>query len=111
MPTTAHRITSSGTSANDLISASIVLPFGLCQDEELGSPWQNRAGSDDYLSTDNVVVRVLCLRASRPRAVAALPHDNGDSFDRMPVAQGLAEGWALVSNESRLERYGISRIW
>ena len=54
---------------------------------------------------------LLGIELEHLRAVAALPHHHGDHFDRMPVAQALAEGWALVSNESRLERYGIPRIW
>ncbi len=54
---------------------------------------------------------LLGIELEHLSAVATLPHHHGDPFDRMLVAQALTEGWPLVSNESRLERYGISRVW
>lgn len=34
-----------------------------------------------------------------------------DPFDRLLVAQALAEDMALISNDEHLDHYGIERIW
>ena len=34
-----------------------------------------------------------------------------DPFDRMLVAQALADGLTLVSRDTRLDAYGVSRLW
>jgi PIN domain nuclease of toxin-antitoxin system len=44
-------------------------------------------------------------------AAGALPRFHGDPFDRMLVAQALAEGLALVSKDAELGRYGVKRLW
>lgn len=54
---------------------------------------------------------LLTIGLDHLTAVSSLPHHHGDPFDRLLVAQSLSEGWPLVSNESTLERYGISRVW
>jgi PIN domain nuclease of toxin-antitoxin system len=41
----------------------------------------------------------------------ALPEIHKDPFDRMLVAQALAEGCVLVSNERLFDRYGVERLW
>lgn len=41
----------------------------------------------------------------------ALPDLHRDPFDRMLIAQSLAEGCALVSNERLFDRYGVERFW
>jgi PIN domain nuclease of toxin-antitoxin system len=43
--------------------------------------------------------------------VGELPHHHRDPFDRMLVAQALADGVACVSRDERLDSYGVSRIW
>ena len=47
-------------------------------------------------------------------AVATLPfppNNHRDPFDRLIVAQAIVEGMGLVSADSRLDAYGITRIW
>ncbi len=41
----------------------------------------------------------------------ALPGDHRDPFDRMLIAQAMAEGLALVSNEVVFDVYGVRRVW
>jgi PIN domain nuclease of toxin-antitoxin system len=43
--------------------------------------------------------------------VATLPLHHRDPFDRMLVAQSLREAIPLVSADSVLDTYGISRLW
>jgi PIN domain nuclease of toxin-antitoxin system len=40
-----------------------------------------------------------------------LPDHHQDPWDRMLIAQAQAEGLAIVSNETRFDGYGVSRIW
>ncbi len=43
--------------------------------------------------------------------VVKLPFHHRDPFDRLIVAQALAENLSIVSIDSRLDDYGISRLW
>ena len=38
-----------------------------------------------------------------------VPHR--DPFDRMLIAQGLAEGLTLISNETQFDAYSVMRLW
>lgn len=40
-----------------------------------------------------------------------LPQHHGDPFDRLLVAQALAEQIAIISNDAILDRYSVSRLW
>jgi len=44
-------------------------------------------------------------------AIRALPLIHGDPFDRMLVAQALAENCTLVSGDGVLARYGAPVVW
>jgi PIN domain nuclease of toxin-antitoxin system len=54
---------------------------------------------------------VLGLRVEHAAKVALLPFHHRDPFDRMIVAQSLAEDIAVVSNDAILDDYGIKRLW
>ncbi len=41
----------------------------------------------------------------------ALPGPIRDPFDRMLIAQAMAENLLLVSNETIFDRYGVARLW
>jgi PIN domain nuclease of toxin-antitoxin system len=41
----------------------------------------------------------------------ALPPHHKDPFDRMLIAQALAESLTLISNEPLFDRYGVARLW
>jgi PIN domain nuclease of toxin-antitoxin system len=58
--------------------------------------------------------RLLALMPVAPVHIAAvieLPFHHRDPFDRMLVAQTLAEDLSLVSNDDVLDAYGIRRMW
>lgn len=40
-----------------------------------------------------------------------LPMHHKDPFDRMLVAQALADDLTLVSGDESLDRYGVTRVW
>ena len=42
---------------------------------------------------------------------AQLPCHHRDPFDRMLIAQAMAEKIPLVANEETFDQYGVSRLW
>jgi len=55
--------------------------------------------------------RVLPIRATHVTALAALPDLHRDTFDRMLIAQSMAEGWPLVANDQQIRGYPVRTIW
>lgn len=48
---------------------------------------------------------------SHAEGVARLPHHHRDPFDRLLIAQALAEGLSLVTHDRRFEPYGVEILW
>jgi PIN domain nuclease of toxin-antitoxin system len=57
--------------------------------------------------------RILPIEPRHADRLIALPHfkEHKDPFDRLLVAQALTEGISLVSNDPRLDSYGVTRLW
>ena len=65
-------------------------------------------------AVDSNAFRILPISPRHAAAVSTLPYlpiNHRDPFDRMIVAQALAEGMGLVSGDRILDAYGIMRIW
>jgi len=56
-------------------------------------------------------VEVLPVRVAHIDRLDALPDIHRDPFDRMLVAQALAEDYTLVSRDTLLARYGATVVW
>ncbi len=56
-------------------------------------------------------IPTLAVRTAHVRVLAGLPDLHKDPFDRMLVAQSLAEELTLVSKDATLARYGAPVIW
>ncbi len=61
-------------------------------------------------------IPALAIRTTHIQALAALPElhvasTHRDLFDRILVAQAIAEGLTLVSKDAVLARYGVPVIW
>ncbi len=56
-------------------------------------------------------IPALAIRTSHIRALAALPELHKDPFDRILVAQAIAEGLMLASKDALLGRYGVPLVW
>lgn len=54
---------------------------------------------------------LLPIDHSHVLAVAGLAHHHGDPFDRLLVAQALAEGLTLVTGDPKLTPYGAPVLW
>lgn len=55
-------------------------------------------------------IRQLAITAEHAVAAGDLPRHHDDSFDRMLVAQAIAESLTIISNDSRLRLYPVSLI-
>jgi PIN domain nuclease of toxin-antitoxin system len=52
----------------------------------------------------------LPITVSHAYAAGALPRDHDDPFDRMLVAQAMAEGLILVTRDPRMGLYGVGTL-
>jgi len=53
------------------------------------------------------LMSLLPIRLEHAIAAGSLPHHHRDPFDRMVVAQGLAEGMMVITRDEVLSRYGV----
>ena len=67
------------------------------------------ADIDAVLSDQSFVGLPISIRHGQ--AGGALPGPHRDPFDRMLIAQALAEDLTLVSNERIFDAYGVKRLW
>ncbi|MGA8270589.1 MAG: type II toxin-antitoxin system VapC family toxin [Candidatus Sulfotelmatobacter sp.] len=56
-------------------------------------------------------IRILDVSADHGIRAGSLPGPHKDPFDRMLIAQALAENVPLVSNDRALDGYGVKRLW
>ena len=62
-------------------------------------------------ATELMAARVLPIRASHVTALAALPMLHKDPFDRILIAQAVAEGLDFVTNDEPIAEYPIRTAW
>jgi PIN domain nuclease of toxin-antitoxin system len=56
-------------------------------------------------------VELLPISPLHAEGVAALPWHHRDPFDRLLIAQALAERLAIVSSDAALAQYGVEVVW
>lgn len=56
-------------------------------------------------------IPTLAIRTAHVRRLAGLPEFHKDPFDRILVAQALAEGLTLATKDALLARYGPLVVW
>ena len=71
------------------------------------------AGIADDLSSiiANQGFEELPITVADAALAGSLPRLHRDPFDRMLIAQALAGGLTLVSNETVFDGYGVQRLW
>jgi PIN domain nuclease of toxin-antitoxin system len=62
-------------------------------------------------ATGLVAARVLPIRVSHVSALAALPPIHRDPFDRILIAQAIAEGLQFVTNDEPISEYPVQTVW
>lgn len=76
---------------------------GLLSISDLATWWRR--------ATDLTAARVLPIRASHITALAALPGHHKDPFDRILIAQLIAEGLPFVTSDASIQAYPAQTIW
>lgn len=56
-------------------------------------------------------IDILSVTADHGIRAGLLPGPHQDPFDRMLIAQALAENVPIVSNDRALDGYGVRRLW
>ena len=56
-------------------------------------------------------IEVLPISVAHLSVVAALPFHHRDPFDRLIIAQGMAEKVEIVSGDGEFDAYPIKRFW
>jgi PIN domain nuclease of toxin-antitoxin system len=56
-------------------------------------------------------IGILPILIGHTAAVIALPFHHKDPFDRLLIAQSLTEKMSIVSADTTLDAYGVSRLW
>ena len=62
-------------------------------------------------ATELVGARTLPIRESHVSALAALPIFHKDPFDRILIAQAIAEGLDFVTNDDQIAPYAVRTVW
>lgn len=57
------------------------------------------------------VITLLDITVAHTMRITTLPFHHRDPFDRMLVAQAMAENLPIVSADTIFDAYGIARIW
>jgi PIN domain nuclease of toxin-antitoxin system len=55
--------------------------------------------------------RLLPIQAAHLLTLDALPHHHNDPFDRLLIAQAIAENLPIISTDPALDAYGVTRLW
>jgi PIN domain nuclease of toxin-antitoxin system len=56
-------------------------------------------------------IGILNITLAHTAAVSTLPFHHRDPFDRLLVAQSLVEDIPIISRDSTLDAYGVTRNW
>ena len=51
------------------------------------------------------------IELAHTKIVATLPHHHRDPFDRLLIAQAMAEGMPIVGADTLFDAYGVVRLW
>ena len=54
---------------------------------------------------------ILPIEPKHTALVATLPFHHKDPFDRLLIAQAMAEGIPMVSADAAIDPYGVQRLW
>jgi len=76
---------------------------GLLSIQDLATWWRR--------ATDLTAARILQIQASHITAMAALPMIHRDPFDRILIAQAVADGLGFVTNDGMVSDYPVQPKW
>ncbi len=60
---------------------------------------------------ENLGFHILPIQHRHLHLMITLPHHHRDPFDRLLIAQALADRMILISHDSRFPAYGVPLLW
>jgi len=75
--------------------------------------WQLNRPYEDFIDVamNRYNFQVLPILPAHTARLIGLPFHHKDPFDRLLVAQSLAEAISIVSSDIVIDAYGINRVW
>ena len=61
--------------------------------------------------TNNNDISILPISPAHSQIVSNLPFHHKDPFDRMLIAQSLADGLTILSKDDQFAAYGVAHVW
>lgn len=96
---------------NDVI-VSAASAWEICTKHRIGklpgADWIATGFEGEMLRRGFALLPITVQHAERAGTMVG---DHKDPFDRMLIAQALAENLTLISNETLFDRFGVTRLW
>src|SRR5205814_10398858 len=75
--------------------------------------WQLNRPYEDFINIglNQYGFQVLPILPTHTARLIGLPFHHKDPFDRLLIAQAMVEGVPIISNDTALDAYGITRLW
>ncbi len=75
--------------------------------------WKLNRSYEDFidLALNKYGFTILPIDPKHTARLIGLPFHHKDPFDRLLVAQALVEGFPIISNDSAVDTYGVTRLW
>ena len=90
------------------IAISIASPWEMSVKHRIGKLAESGAITMDWLEQN--AFTVVPLRASHLKVLETLPLHHRDPFDHLILAQAIAEGMTIVTDDALIARYNVSCI-
>lgn len=97
----------------DRILLSIVSVWELAIKYSLGKLWPTEDDFGKFISDSIQLcgVEILPITVTHTVALTSLPMHHRDPFDRMLIAQSIAEGIPIVTHDSQIREYACEVVW
>ena len=96
----------------NVVLVSAASAWEICTKHRLGklpgADWIDAGFEGEMLKRGFLLLPVTVTHAER---AGKLRSDHKDPFDRMLIAQALADDLVLISNETLFDRFGVRRLW
>jgi PIN domain nuclease of toxin-antitoxin system len=89
---------------------SIATPWEIAIKRSIGKLTTRHSASEQMLEYEDIV-RFLPINAAHLERFEVLPYHHRDPFDRIIIAQALAENLPVVSSDAAFDAYGVERVW
>jgi len=98
------------TDPANVIFVSIASFWEVAIKSSLGKLSLSKSISEIFAEVDSSATSLLAIEPSHTLQVSSLPFHHKDPFDRMIIAQAIAEDLALVSNDVNFAAYGVELL-